>query len=169
MRGLILVILAVAVSAATAALWWTNGPSLNANERHLFERLESAVGSGPPSSSEIVRAFSLPPDCARRSCFFELSEVVSPTFATGNLRPTGEGLVFVLEGPRGQCVRVDRAAGHFGAGEVRQACAHGGCWYVEASRQWGVLGFGLENRGATCVASVVINSLPYQRPRNDAR
>src|SRR5687767_9057416 len=105
MRGLTLVILAV--SAVLAAVWWRNEFSLNANERHLFERLESVVADGPPSSSGIVRAFGLPPECLGKSCFFEQSEAENPAFAAGDLRPIGDGVVFVLERPKGDCVRVE--------------------------------------------------------------
>ncbi|HYI48437.1 MAG TPA: hypothetical protein VEX35_08240 [Allosphingosinicella sp.] len=165
MRVLTLVLLAV--SAVTTAPPSRNGPSLNSSERQLFERLEGVVASGRPTASEIVRAFGLPPECARRSCFFEQSQVVSHGFTGGDLRPAEDGLVFVLERPTGQCIRVDRAIAYFGAGEPRESCSHGGCWYVKARHRWGILGFGLEAPGATCVASVVINSLPYQRPRDD--
>jgi hypothetical protein len=167
MRGLIPVMLAA--TAATAALAWRDEPALNESERQLFERLDSLVAGGPPRSSEIVRAFSLPAQCERGSCFFAQSEIANPVFAGGNLRPTEEGLVFVLERPRGQCIRIDRAVAHFGTGEVEQSCSDSDCWYVKASHGWGILGFGLESPAATCAASVVINSLPYQRPRDDAR
>lgn len=158
----------LAISAVAAALWGQDEP-LNASERELFQRLESVAAEGPPSSSGIVRAFGLSPACGRSSCFFERTEIGGAIFAEGNLRPARGGLVFVLERAAGQCIRVDRVAGRFGTGMAREACAHGGCWYVETRRQWGILAFGLDDPEATCVASVVINSLAYQRPRNDAR
>ena len=101
-----------------------------------------------------------------KSCFFEAATMAEAEHGGGNLRPTKDGLVFVLEQLRGRCIRTDMAAKRYGPAEMRQVCNHGGCWYLEARRNWGVLGFGLEKPNSACVSSVVINSLPYERQGN---
>lgn len=166
MRGLIAFIFVV--SAVLAALWWKLERSLNDSERYVFERLEDAVAGNSPSLSGIASAFGLPADCAAKGCYFDQSQVANPAFAAGRLHPGQDRLIFVLEKAKGQCIRVDRAISHFGAGELEEACVHGGCWYFRVQHRWGILGFGLENPKAVCVESVVINSSPEQRPRNDA-
>ena len=148
---------------AGLTLWWMNVGKFNGSERNLFQRLEAVLADTPPSPHKIISEFRLPKECGGKSCFFKGSKLADASYGGGDLRPTDDGLVFVLEKLAGQCIRTEMAANRFGLSEVKQACDHGGCWYREVRNDWGLLAFGLEKPESTCVSSVVINSLPYQR------
>jgi len=168
MRGLIAIVLVT--SAGMAGAWaWANHVPLNDAERELFDRLDRVTASGNPTSLELVRAFGLPPPCLGGHCSFQQPAATNSSFSTGSLRPSDGGLIFELERPRSQCIRVSRVVAHFGGSESRNGCADSECWYVDARHEWGLLAFGLETRSATCVASVVINTASYQRAHNQPR
>ena len=149
---------------AALTLWWMNVGKFNVSERNLITRLETVLADAPPLPSKIVSEFELPETCGVKSCFFKASKFANADYAGGNLRPSREGLVFVLEEIGGQCIRARTVADQFGPSEVKQACAHGGCWYREVQYDWGLLAFGLEKPDATCVSSIVINGLPQRQP-----
>ena len=150
---------------AALTLWWLNVGRFNPSERKFFNRIEAVLVDAPPSPLNIVSEFELPKECGQTSCVFQGSKIADVSYAGGDLRPTNNGLVFVMEKLAGECIRTDMVAKRFGASRIKQACAHGGCWYLEFPRDWGVLAFGLENSKASCVSSLVINSLPERRPR----
>jgi len=151
------------LTAAVLTAWWTNVGRFNSSELDLFSRIDAVLAEGPPSSSDIVREFRLPKSCMAKGCFFEAARMTEAEHGGGNLRTSEDGLIFVLEQLRGRCIRADTAAKRFGPASIRQVCDHGGCWYIEARRDWGHLSFGLKKPNSACVSSVVINSLRSQR------
>lgn len=162
MRGLILII--VAATGGMAAMAWASQPSLNESERMLFERLARVTANGPPTPAAIARTFGLPAPCGRENCAFDLPGA-DAGFASGDLRAWDQGLIFVLERPRGQCVRIDRAAARFRLGPPVQACFDAECWYREDEHDWGFVAFGVDTPDAVCASSVVINRPGHSRPR----
>lgn len=148
---------------AALTLWSMSVGKFNVSERNLIARLETVLADAPPLPAKIVSEFKLPGACKQKSCFFQASKLAEASYAGGNLRPSRDGLVFVLEDFGGQCIRAKSVAGQFGPSEVTQGCAHGGCWYREVQYDWGFLAFGLEKPDSACVSSVVINGLPQRR------
>jgi len=140
------------------------GPSTA--ESTLFEKLDRAISNAPPRAGDVVQAFGLDDDCAGNGCFFKGGDIGGIKYASGNLRPTKEGLIFVLEDFSGQCVRVDQAEVHYGTRKPEEGCDHGGCWYRSAQYEWGIIGFGVKDPKAQCVSSLVINTEQYQRPKS---
>lgn len=149
----------------TGALWWQLNRDLEPAEQQLFEKLNFAMSGNPPRAEDVVKAFDLGKECAHKTCFFDSGQIGRLQYGKGNIRPSKEGLIFVLEDFAGACIRVNRAESHFGTAEPEQGCSHGGCWYRSSQRNWGIIGFGLKERQAQCASSVVINTQPYQRPR----
>ena len=153
----------------TGALWWhmNRAPNPNANERLLFEKLDFAISGNPPRAEDVLKVFGLDDSCARKSCFFESGQIGGLRYTGGQISPSNEGLIYVLEDLSGECIRVDRAERHFGTGQPEESCAHGGCWYRTAQHEWGIIAFGVKGPDAQCVSSVVINTEDYQRPQRD--
>ena len=161
-RGLIAVI--ILGLASVFGLWWWQNRSQTSTERLLFAKLDMATSHAPPRAEDIIGAFELPEACLRETCWLEEGSVGGLSYSKGNLRQPEEGLIFVLEGFSGKCVRTQRASAHFDLKPTEQSCPHGGCWYSDAQHDWGILTFGLDQPNSECVSSVVINTLPYQRP-----
>jgi len=163
-RGLFLV--SALAALVVLASWWSQNRSRTENEQLLFSMLDASIAKTPPDAADIIAAFDLPEACQEKTCFLEPGMIGGFSFNGGNLRPPKEGLIFVLEDFKGSCIRTKRAQTYYDTEEPRQNCSHGGCWGTHAQYSWGILSFGLDKRNSTCVSSVVINSMPYQRPRN---
>ena len=161
-RGFILVCTLTAL--VVFALWWTQNRSRTDNEQLLFSKLNASIASTPPTASEIIAAFDLPESCRKKTCFLEPGDIGDLSYDSGNLRQPKDGLIFVLEDFDGSCIRTESVRTYYDTKEPRQNCSHGGCWGTHAQFTWGILSFGLGERNSKCVSSVVINSLPYQRP-----
>ena len=146
-------------------LWWSQQRE-HAAERELFDKIEYAISKNPPDARDVVSAFDLTPDCAVETCFFKEGSIGALTFEKGNIRPTKNGLILVLEKFSGACVRVTQIESRFNTSQPTPGCASGGCWYREAQYDWGIVGFGLDQKNASCASSVVINSRPHQRPKD---
>ena len=151
----------------TGALWWQLNRDLEPAEQQLFKKLDFALSGNPPRAEDVVKAFDLGKECAHKTCFFGSGQIGSLRYGKANIRPSEEGVIFVLEDFAGACIRVDRAEGHFGTSQPEESCSHGGCWTRVAQREWGIIGFGLKERHAQCASSVVINTQPYQRHHPD--
>lgn len=161
-RGLIAVI--ILGLASVFGLWWQQNRSQTSTESLLFAKLEGALSHSPPRAEDIIAAFALPKSCRDETCWLEESSIGGLRYSEGNLRQPEEGLIFILEEFSGECVRTQRASVHFDLKPPTQSCSHGGCWYSDAQHDWGILTFGLDQPNSECVSSVVINTLPYQRP-----
>lgn len=161
-KGLAITILLGLLSVG--ATWWSQNRSLTNEERLLFNKLDTAISSNPPLAYDVIEAFSLPQDCRAKTCWLDARSIGALQYSEGDLRHPGEGIIFQLEGFSKACIRTQRVQTYFGTQEPYQACSHGGCWYTGVQYAWGILTFGLEDPSSPCVSSVVINSLPYQRP-----
>lgn len=160
-RGLsILCMLAV---LAAGALWWVQSGSMTDDQRLLFSKLDAATANTPPRASDLIEAFGLPETCREKTCYLEPGKIGGLRYDGGNLRQSEDGIVFVLEGLAGSCIRTDQAQAYYSAGKPEEQCSHGGCWSTQAQYSWGILGFGLGKSTSQCVSSIAINSLPYQR------
>ena len=161
-RGLIAIVI-LALSSAYGLWWWQNR-SLTGTESLLVEKLEAATAHNPPRAEAIVDAFNLPEECGQNPCFFEDGNIGDLSFSSGNLRPRGQELIFVLEEFGGSCVRTARVQSHFGTQDPEQMCSHGGCWARSAQFPWGILSFGVDEPRSKCISSLVINSEAVFRP-----
>jgi len=159
----------VAAGLVVLALWWWQNRSLTADEQALFSKIESALAQAPPEGADVIRAFRLPSKCETETCFLEPSEIDGLQYEGGNLRQQKNGNIFVLEALSGQCIRRKRVMTYFGSGAAETSCSSKACWYTTAQYEWGILAFGLDERESACISSVVINSLPYQRPQPAAQ
>ena len=151
--------------ALTVGIWWKLVAAPDQTERELFKKLEALTSANPPQAADVVDAFELDAECATESCFLDPGNIASLQYSGGDIRPQGKSVIFVLEGFSGTCIRVDRVERRFGTAAPTQECSHGGCWYREAQYDWGIIGFGVKERGARCVDSVVVNTHSYTHPR----
>lgn len=161
-RGLTLTLL-LALCAVFSAWWWQNRSLTNA-ERLLVQKLDQSISSNPPQASDIVDAFSLPEECQEKTCWLEEGSIDDLRYSDGNLRPQDHGLIFQIEEFSNACIRAQRMEAYYDLKEPESNCSHGSCWYRKAQFSWGILTFGVKEPGSRCVSSVVINTLPYQRP-----
>lgn len=162
-RGLIAVV--ILGLASVYGLWWWQNRALTSTESLLFSKLQKASSHSPPRAEDVISAFDLPGACREKTCWLEEGSIGGLSYSEGDLRQPEEGLIFVLEGFFNKCVRAQRASARFDLKPPQQSCPHGGCWYAEAQHDWGILAFGLDEPNSECVASVVINTLPYQRTK----
>ena len=160
-RGLIIAV-ALAIGGV-GALWWFQNRSLTSDERLLFAKLDAAITRQPPEAQDIIAAFDLPPACGGKSCFFGSGNIGGLRFDSGDLRPSGNGLILVLEGFSDSCIRANRIETYYGAGDPELSCFDATCWYAEAQHSWGIIAFELEEPASRCISSAVINSLPEHR------
>ncbi len=163
MRNRGLSILCVLAVLAAGALWWAQFGAMTDDQRLLFSKLDAAIANTPPRASDLIEAFGLPETCREKTCYLQPGKIGGLRYDGGNLRQSEDGLVFVLEGLAGSCIRTDQAQAYYSAGKPEERCSHGGCWSTQAQYSWGILGFGLGKPNSQCVTSIAINSLPYQR------
>ena len=161
-HGLALLLAAGLAGSAACA----NDDPPNPSETALFARVDQALASNPPSTADIVKAFGLPADCERKSCFFEASQIAGARSERGNLRSNADGLIFVLEKLSGECIRASAVTRRFRTGPAEQSCFDAQCWYLRSQHDWGIVSFEVVTPEAQCVSSVVINTLPEMRARN---
>lgn len=161
-RGLTLTLL-LALCAVFSAWWWQNRSLTNA-ERLLVQKIDQSISSNPPRAIDIIDAFSLPEECQIETCWLESGSIDDLRYSDGDLRPQDDGIIFQIAEFSNACIRTQRVQAYYGLEEPDQACSHGGCWSRSKEFSWGILSFGVEGPSSTCVSSVVVNTLPYQRP-----
>jgi hypothetical protein len=152
---------------ATYGFWWDQNQAQTSSEAALFAKLDQSLNRSPPDAEDIIQAFQLSDSCRTKTCWISPGAIAGLRYEKGNLRQPKDGLIFVLEGFTGTCIRTQRAEAHFGLGAAEQVCSHGECWYRTAQHSWGILGFGIDAPDSQCVSSVVINTTDHQRPRPD--
>jgi hypothetical protein len=136
---------------------------LNPSETELFARIDRATATNPPTAAGIASAFGLDAACANKTCFFDQGKIAGLSYAQGNLRPGKDGVIFVLEKFSGECIHASAIAARYRVSEAEQTCSDAVCWYRNAHRDWGIIGFEVATPQSQCVSSVVINTSPEWR------
>ena len=131
---------------------------LSAEEAALFSAVDAAIDSGNPQKEEVVSAFGLPAECRQDGCYFDGAALPGFSIGRGNLSSNEQGLVLLLQGFSGSCIRVDAVRDRFGTEAPEQTCSDGECWGTMARKPWGVVYFGLDGPDGECATEMAINS-----------
>jgi hypothetical protein len=161
LKMLISALLALAVALPSA---WTL-MEYKGGEPKLFDRIDAALASQPPQARDVARAFGLPEGCTRKGCLLSAGKIDNLSYSNMSIRPGSEGFIFAVDDIGGSCVPTAMVKARYGSGEAEEVCYDAPCWYSTAHHSWGILAFQLASPTATCISSVLINSLPEQRPR----